>query len=706
MLIHSRFKFFQIILILMLSTVACNMPGSSISDLDEKNIANTAQDTENFIASEDLTLESATPDEFIEACGQAGGRVQQLGAGWACNFETGQDIVCDIEGHCTFGQVPDIVVANYAAVAPPALEEIIIPEDFAASCEDSGGSFFSWGVGVGCDFEETIDVFCGPEDGACGLGWVVEIPPSSNGVSLSEVENGVVPATMFAPAFVQGEPVGDKIIGDPLVEFVLERKVILNIFEQQTTGNLLGVALTSDDDDEVEEEDDFPQGAIDLCTAAGGTANHVVHGDSNLDYVVCDYNDGKADVICDNWGCYPDPEFEGIINEFSFDKFEEAFTATQVHIILAGASDLAPDINGLERDWNQLYTSVIEMNGIVPRGNNVSSYYFTLPGTVSIFPNGENTDAPPANGIRLVFDSVANIDSPTSGLCDALPPSPIPCIEPIVVGLMLPISELVYYVEPSTLPMPELFTGIEIFELRTASSVSTPESNAILSITPTSIIDKLEPVTAAEEANCRSGPGSVYPIIGILVPEEEVTVLGRNEQGDWAFVMRSEGSQCWVWEGKLTEDSDFSDSEIMPDPPTPTPPPTFTPTLVPPPTATSTSAPSDPQNASISGTVFKDVAPLGSMDGSDTGYSGISVTLGAGSCSSSGLASTNTNGSGAFSFSGLSAGTYCLKIVHPTAGSCPRWDHASTPTIFTLTLSAGESVSRTIGFDNSACAVD
>ncbi len=91
------------------------------------------------------------------------------------------------------------------------------------------------------------------------------------------------------------------------------------------------------------------------------------------------------------------------------------------------------------------------------------------------------------------------------------------------------------------------------------------------------------------------------------------------------------------------------------------------------------------------------------MDGSDSGYGGITATLGSGACSSSVLANKNTKTNGDFSFSGLAAGTYCLKIIHPPAGC---WDHASTPTIFTLTVSAGQSVSRDIGFDNSTCSID
>jgi hypothetical protein len=90
------------------------------------------------------------------------------------------------------------------------------------------------------------------------------------------------------------------------------------------------------------------------------------------------------------------------------------------------------------------------------------------------------------------------------------------------------------------------------------------------------------PVTAEDNANCRSGPGTVYPIIGFINAGDIATVLGRNEDGTWVFVRLLDGKECWLSGSTLTDDSDFSGADVFPDPPTPFPP-TFTLT----PTATS-----------------------------------------------------------------------------------------------------------------------
>ena len=228
------------------------------------------------------------------------------------------------------------------------------------------------------------------------------------------------------------------------------------------------------------------------------------------------------------------------------------------------------------------------------------------------------------------------------------------------------------------------------------------------------------PVTAEKDANCRRGPATVFNELGFLAAGETAIVLGQNADQTWVFVQLTNLRECWVWEGTLTEDSDFSGVDTLPEPPLPVPPPAEDE-----PESDSSEdsdsnssddeassddeSPPDPppssSNGSISGTVFKDSNADGSSSGDD-GYAGVSVNLGAGSCNSSGLASTNTSGNGSFTFSGLSSGSYCLSVVTPSTGSCPRWDHASTSTNFNITLAEDQSVSKIIGFDNSACSVD
>ncbi len=105
---------------------------------------------------------------------------------------------------------------------------------------------------------------------------------------------------------------------------------------------------------------------------------------------------------------------------------------------------------------------------------------------------------------------------------------------------------------------------------------------------------------------------------------------------------------------------------MCPLPPTPTP--------VPSPTATT--APS-----SIAGRVYR--------PGYLGGVSGVTVQLHAGSCSSGVIASTTSPSNGFYSFTGLSAGTYCVSVVEQ---GCGGWN-ATAPASGerNVTLGAGEN---------------
>jgi len=94
----------------------------------------------------------------------------------------------------------------------------------------------------------------------------------------------------------------------------------------------------------------------------------------------------------------------------------------------------------------------------------------------------------------------------------------------------------------------------------------------------------------------------------------------------------------------------------------------FTPTgnepgicVIPEPTPTPTLTPTPPLY-NISGIVFYDNNFDGSYDGGEGPLSGMTVTLGNGACNSSGLASVATSSTGAYSFTNLPAGTYCVTV--------------------------------------------
>jgi hypothetical protein len=52
--------------------------------------------------------------------------------------------------------------------------------------------------------------------------------------------------------------------------------------------------------------------------------------------------------------------------------------------------------------------------------------------------------------------------------------------------------------------------------------------------------------------------------------------------------------------------------------------------------------------------------------------SGVTIRLGSGSCGSTGLGNRTTASNGAFSFSDLPQGTYCVTVVNPNP-SCGGW---------------------------------
>ena len=106
---------------------------------------------------------------------------------------------------------------------------------------------------------------------------------------------------------------------------------------------------------------------------------------------------------------------------------------------------------------------------------------------------------------------------------------------------------------------------------------------------------------------------------------------------------------------------------ICPVPPTPTPKP----------------------KGSIAGTVYRGWTAVVSSER----FANVTVTLGAGACSSTGLSSTTTSSSGSYSFTGLPAGTYCVSVVmstlpHATYG----WGVAPvTPNPRTVTIGPDEA---------------
>jgi len=142
-----------------------------------------------------------------------------------------------------------------------------------------------------------------------------------------------------------------------------------------------------------------------------------------------------------------------------------------------------------------------------------------------------------------------------------------------------------------------------------------------------------------------------------------------------------------------------------------------------------------PEPASISGRVWHDLCAVaggeggtaitpsaGCVQSADGGYQanglletgepgigGVLVRLGAGACPASGLADATTDTGGAYAFTGLSAGTYCVSVdalsaqntsLLPGSWTFPIVDAGSSATGYTVNLLAGERRSEVnLGWD-------
>jgi hypothetical protein len=125
-----------------------------------------------------------------------------------------------------------------------------------------------------------------------------------------------------------------------------------------------------------------------------------------------------------------------------------------------------------------------------------------------------------------------------------------------------------------------------------------------------------------------------------------------------------------------------------------------------PPTPTPTFTPSPIPLGSITGGVFNDMGPPGSAinngirDPGESGRPNETITLGQGSCNSTGYADTSTASDGSYGFYDLPAGTYC--VMSQVTTSCSFW--ASTPVKYTVNLSSGEdAVLLWFGYVNAPC---
>ncbi|MGH2581690.1 MAG: SH3 domain-containing protein [Anaerolineales bacterium] len=106
---------------------------------------------------------------------------------------------------------------------------------------------------------------------------------------------------------------------------------------------------------------------------------------------------------------------------------------------------------------------------------------------------------------------------------------------------------------------------------------------AIPTVTGTPIGPYVVVDTSYPTINVRSGPGTDYPEVGILVGGQQVPAKGRSAAGLWIQVVYNgvEGGLAWVYAPLVSQVFGAADLPIIEQPPTPTPrvTPTIDPTL-------------------------------------------------------------------------------------------------------------------------------
>jgi len=97
-------------------------------------------------------------------------------------------------------------------------------------------------------------------------------------------------------------------------------------------------------------------------------------------------------------------------------------------------------------------------------------------------------------------------------------------------------------------------------------------------------------VVAVQRLNVRQGPGTTYPAIGTVSQGETVTILSRNELGDWwrACCISGTTQDGWMAAQFITPNFDLGQANVLiaidgaiPTPPPPTPVPAIDPNAVP-----------------------------------------------------------------------------------------------------------------------------
>jgi len=78
--------------------------------------------------------------------------------------------------------------------------------------------------------------------------------------------------------------------------------------------------------------------------------------------------------------------------------------------------------------------------------------------------------------------------------------------------------------------------------------------------------------SVSTNTNCRTGPGTIYDIVGALLVGEQAEVVGREEYGNYWIIKNPDGTgECWLWGYYATVTEPTDGLLVYTPPPTPTP---------------------------------------------------------------------------------------------------------------------------------------
>ena len=129
----------------------------------------------------------------------------------------------------------------------------------------------------------------------------------------------------------------------------------------------------------------------------------------------------------------------------------------------------------------------------------------------------------------------------------------------------------------------------------TPTGTSSPTNTPTATTTPTPT-PKPDAVVNVKALNLRSGPGTVYDVVGLLKQGDSLEATGKNLAGGWLKVVAPSGQEGWVNASFLKINLPLVSVPVAQVPPTPTPMYTLTPTATPTPELLPPPIPLEPEN--------------------------------------------------------------------------------------------------------------